>query len=208
MSDKEFYEGLKALRSELLFTEIVLKNGYDPHQPRVPAGVSTGGQWTDGGSNGGTVTPSRSPRVYQTEEELFAQPDSGAVDPLFDEIVAGIVSAMPAGTPIRAAWMLWLRGPRHKVWKFGTHKKEKYWAKYLTKRNWTPEEIDETLAHGKRYRAPNKVNKQNTATRYENKRTGKYLVIDDKTKEILHLGKADYKRDKLWWQIKEQQNGF
>ena len=35
------------------------KAGYDPNQPRVPAGSSDGGQWTDGGGGGGSSSSGR-----------------------------------------------------------------------------------------------------------------------------------------------------
>ncbi|MET3898405.1 hypothetical protein ABIB57_002354 [Devosia sp. UYZn731] len=41
------------------------KAGYDPNQPRDPAGTSTGGQWSGGGTSGGSGgTPFRSPDFY------------------------------------------------------------------------------------------------------------------------------------------------
>src|SRR5688500_4426169 len=37
------------LRMALLRLRLALKAGFDPNQPRVPAGSSEGGQWTRGG---------------------------------------------------------------------------------------------------------------------------------------------------------------
>ena len=42
------------------------KAGYDPNQPRVPAGSSDGGQWTDGGGGGGSSSSGRV-RVAQAD---------------------------------------------------------------------------------------------------------------------------------------------
>jgi hypothetical protein len=48
-----------------LLAEIAHKR-FDPNQPRVPAGNSDGGRWTDGGSSGGRVqVAARVPRVIQ-----------------------------------------------------------------------------------------------------------------------------------------------
>jgi hypothetical protein len=48
------------LEEELRWLELsLLDNKYDPNQPRVPAGNSDGGQWTDGGASGiGPMTTS------------------------------------------------------------------------------------------------------------------------------------------------------
>lgn len=45
--------GLKA-ETCLLRMRLALKAGFDPSQPRVPAGTPDGGQWTDGGAGGST----------------------------------------------------------------------------------------------------------------------------------------------------------
>lgn len=52
----------------------------------------------------------------------------------------------------------------------GRFKSAKRWANQLEDRNWTPEEITETIKNGRRYEAPNDVRKYDpgaTATRYE-----------------------------------------
>ena len=51
-----------------------LKAGFDPNQPRVPAGNSEGGQWTDTGGSGGkpsreSVLTGRSPAKITQERE-------------------------------------------------------------------------------------------------------------------------------------------
>jgi hypothetical protein len=55
-----------ALRFQLALWRAVLgerKGGYDPNQPRVPRGEPGGGQWTDGGGNGGGSEPTDARRV-------------------------------------------------------------------------------------------------------------------------------------------------
>lgn len=39
--------------------DFLAKAGFNPSQPRVPAGSSDGGQWTDGGGGGSSGSPSR-----------------------------------------------------------------------------------------------------------------------------------------------------
>jgi hypothetical protein len=43
------------LEEELRLLLSTLDNKYDPNQPRVPAGNSDGGQWTDTGGSGGGI---------------------------------------------------------------------------------------------------------------------------------------------------------
>jgi hypothetical protein len=52
--------------------------------------------------------------------------------------------------------------------------------------------IDEAVATGKRYPAPNYVNPGNTATRYVSPRTGQSVVIDDQTGDVLNVGAPGY----------------
>ncbi len=77
-------------------------------------------------------------------------------------------------------------------WKLGDFKSEQRWQNQMTGRGWTLEEIDETIANGEQAPAPNRVHPENTATKYIDPKTGKSLVRDDITKEILHIGKAGY----------------
>jgi hypothetical protein len=77
--------------------------------------------------------------------------------------------------------------------KLGSHKSVEKWQSQLVQRGWTPEQIGEAIAIGRRYPAPNYVNPGNTATRYVSPRTGQSVVVDDKTGEVLHVGASDYK---------------
>ena len=65
----------------------------------------------------------------------------------------------------------------------------------MEQREWTPDKISTTIAKGKKSPAPNKVNKENTATRYEH--DGKFVVRDDKTKEILQVSGDDFKPNQI-----------
>lgn len=62
----------------------------------------------------------------------------------------------------------------------------------MEKRGWTRAQIDEAFAKGEPFSAPNRVNPGNTATRYKHPDTGRSVVIDDVTHEILQVGGDDF----------------
>lgn len=78
-------------------------------------------------------------------------------------------------------------------WVYGAFKTEAKWAGQMSKRGWTAEQITEAVAKGKSYSVVNMVNKANSATRYVHPTTGKSVVIDDVTKELLHIGGTGFK---------------
>ncbi|MGO9118885.1 MAG: colicin E5-related ribonuclease [Desulfomonilaceae bacterium] len=78
-------------------------------------------------------------------------------------------------------------------WQLGSNHSPEKWANQMEKRGWTPEQIDEALAKGESFPATNYVNPENPATRYVNPETGRSVVIDDQTKEILHVGGDNFK---------------
>lgn len=57
----------------------------------------------------------------------------------------------------------------------------------MAKRGWTREQISEAMK-GERFPAENLENKGNAATRYVHPETGRSVVIDDVTKEVIHVG--------------------
>jgi hypothetical protein len=73
-------------------------------------------------------------------------------------------------------------------WKWGSHKSSQKAANQMSQRGWTNTQIDEAIDHGARYPAPNNINPANGATRYVNPTTGRSVVIDNVTKEVLHVG--------------------
>jgi len=80
-----------------------------------------------------------------------------------------------------------------KQWSFGGHKSELQWSNRMQSRGWTNKEIVETIRNGKPFPAQNKVNPGNGATRYENPETGKFLVVDDVTNELIQVSrKGDF----------------
>lgn len=78
-------------------------------------------------------------------------------------------------------------------WIFGAFKTEAKWASQLAKRGWTQKQITEAISKGQQFKAVNNVNKANSATRYVHPATGKSVVIDDVTKELLHVGGPGFK---------------
>jgi|GEM_PF-1373078 len=77
-------------------------------------------------------------------------------------------------------------------WTLGTGKTEKKWQNQMSQRGWTQKEIDEAVDHGQQFRAVNKAN-GNPATRYVHPQTGKSVVVDDVTKEVIHVGGSGFK---------------
>lgn len=78
-------------------------------------------------------------------------------------------------------------------WTLGAFKSEAKWASQMTKRGWTPEQITEAIQKGKAYPAENLVNKGNPAMRYVHPETGRSVVIDTITKEVIHVGGDGFK---------------
>lgn len=73
-------------------------------------------------------------------------------------------------------------------WKFGNFKSATKWQNQLNKRGWTKKQITEAIKQGKQHVAPNNVNPNNPAIRFVHPKTGKSVVIDSVTEELLHIG--------------------
>ena len=78
-------------------------------------------------------------------------------------------------------------------WVYGAFKTEAKWASQFSKRGWTAEQVTEAVTKGKSFEAVNMVNKANGATRYVHPTTGQSVVIDNVTKELLHVGGPGFK---------------
>jgi len=77
-------------------------------------------------------------------------------------------------------------------WKLGDYKSAQRWQNQMNSREWTLEEIDNTISTGEQTPAPNNINKGNPAVRYTNPETGRYVVRDETTKEILQISGKRY----------------
>jgi hypothetical protein len=73
-------------------------------------------------------------------------------------------------------------------WTFGRNHSATQWANKMEKRGWTYQQIDEAIRNGKTARAINLVHPGNSATRYIHPVTGRSVVVDDVTNEVIHLG--------------------
>ena len=58
----------------------------------------------------------------------------------------------------------------------------------MLQRGWTADQISEALENGRKMPAVNQVNPANPATRYIHPITGRLVVVDDVTQEVIHVG--------------------
>jgi len=86
-----------------------------------------------------------------------------------------------------------VRDASHEVWTLGRFKSEAKWQQQLSKRGWSPQQISEAVVHGEHFPAENLVNKGHSARRYVHPETGRSVVVDDVTKEVLHVGGDNFK---------------
>ena len=81
---------------------------------------------------------------------------------------------------------------KDKIWVhnacFGRFKSAQKWAGQLLKRGWSPGQVDEAIASGRKFPAPNNINPANGATRFVHPTTGQSVVIDNVTGEVIHVG--------------------
>ena len=78
-------------------------------------------------------------------------------------------------------------------WVYGASKSATKWANQFSRRGWTPEQVTEAITKGKSFDAVNMINEANGATRYVHPITGQSVVIDNVTKELIHVGGPGYK---------------
>lgn len=163
----------------VLFVE-AMKAGFNPNQPRVPSGNPAGGQWT--GTGGGVPG-------YGYEANPVREPTGATERPSWQE-VAGAGAVAIGSVFGRGAIGRWRAAQAFSKtrWTLGKHKSALKWKNRMEQRGWTDREITETLKSGKKLPAINKVNPKNPAIRYVHPKTGKSLVRDERTKEILQVG--------------------
>jgi hypothetical protein len=58
----------------------------------------------------------------------------------------------------------------------------------MSRRGWTPDQITEAIQQGQPFPAVNKVNPGNAAVRYVHPTTGRSVVVDTATGEVIHVG--------------------
>lgn len=81
-------------------------------------------------------------------------------------------------------------GTRH--WRLGGNHTAEQWHNKLRQRGWTPSQITEAIEHGQPQAATNNINPHNGATRYVHATTGRSVVRDDSTGEVIHVGGDGY----------------
>jgi hypothetical protein len=62
----------------------------------------------------------------------------------------------------------------------------------MRQRKWTDRQITEAVAIGQRFAVPNNIRPANGATRYVHPATGRSVVLDDATAEVIHVGGDGY----------------
>jgi len=153
---------------------------YNEDEPRIPAGSGPGsGEWTygGGGDDGNDDKPVDAIYpIYPIEKFLLALLPAGRLLSAWGALAASLASVADGESDSEDV-----------EWTLGNFKSPQRWANQIADRNWTPEEITDTIAAGEQYPAPNYVNPGNTATRYQNIDTGRFVVMDDVTNEILQI---------------------
>jgi O-glycosyl hydrolase len=73
-------------------------------------------------------------------------------------------------------------------WTLGKNHSGQQWQNQMQKRGWTPAQITEAIQAGQSFSAANHVNPGHSATRYVHPTTGRSVVVDDATGEVIHVG--------------------
>ena len=73
-------------------------------------------------------------------------------------------------------------------WRFGDNHSSEQWQNQMQQRGWTAEQIAEAVAGGQRFAATNNIHPANGATRYVHPSTGRSVVLDDATSEVIQVG--------------------
>jgi Colicin E5 ribonuclease domain len=74
------------------------------------------------------------------------------------------------------------------AWTLGHNHSAQEWQNRMRKRGWTPDQITEAIQGGQAFAASNHVSSAHSATRYLHPATGRSVVIDDVTREVIHVG--------------------
>lgn len=144
------------------------------------------------------------PPLPQRKPEVVAGQPKDGINNFYGDIAAAIVAttaAAPAGRMLLAATGIYKnlearrlealeKLNRNTTWTFGKHKSAQKWENRMESRKWTEQQITDTIKNGKKYPAPNNVNKGNEAARYEYK--GRYVVRDEVNKETLQISGKNF----------------
>lgn len=78
--------------------------------------------------------------------------------------------------------------PGQPSWRLGSNHSARQWQDKMRQRGWTPSQITEAVQAGQQSPAVNNVNPANAATRYVHPTTGRSVVVDQVTGEVIHVG--------------------
>jgi RHS repeat-associated protein len=78
--------------------------------------------------------------------------------------------------------------PGNPGWRLGSNHTAQQWANRMAQRGWTRQQISEAIENGQQIPAVNNVNPGNAATRYVHPTTGRSVVVDNVTNEVIHVG--------------------
>lgn len=84
-------------------------------------------------------------------------------------------------------------GRKDTEWSLGKGKSNEKWRNQMKKRGWDEKQITEAIKNGKEFPAVNKAKPQNLTKRYVHPKTGRSVVRDEVTKEIIQVGGDGFK---------------
>ena len=73
-------------------------------------------------------------------------------------------------------------------WRLGPNHTPQEWQNKMAQRGWTADQIAEAIQTGQQFPAVNHVNPSNAAKRFVHPITGRSVVVDDVTQEVIHVG--------------------
>lgn len=195
LPDPAVFVGILAVTGGLLATATVATGGVAALAGGFLVGLAVLGAAFTGGQIGQAINgvmdfydKTRCDRATSPEDL-----DSAATS-LADAVAkagVGAVTAVVSRGAAKIAGKAKTRIPRR--WKFGDHKKLEKFQRQMKQRGWMESQIDEAMVRGEQFKAPNNVNPANGATRYVHPGTGRSVVVDDVTGELLHVGGDGFK---------------
>ena len=77
-------------------------------------------------------------------------------------------------------------------WRLGSNHSPRQWQNKMRARGWTDDQITEAIRGGLQHPTTNSVAPGNGDTRYVHPTTGRSVVVDDTTGEVIHVGGDGY----------------
>lgn len=182
-------EKVRLLKQEVVAYQcrvLALKAGFNPDEPR-----DDHGRWTSEGWYAGEPDLPLEP-VYPIETLLAVLP-AGRLLTAWSRLAEGVTSSLEGADTTAVTEGT---GVSDTDWTLGSYKSPQKWANQIAKRDWTPEDISNTIANGEQFEAPNLINPGNTATRYQ--LGDRFVVRDNQTKELIQIsGKGTFEPLKM-----------